>query len=158
MGCSNQLKQNVPTDAQMIEHFNLHKRFFEELCLMIENDSIDHYPSFAQEKRNSKVLPISADRQLEYDSLMRKIQIVSFWYSNPYQITDNKSVLFFYFGKGDATWGIDKGYEYVPERSNEEGKEFTENELYDLSIEKHENCNLYKKINDKWNLFLIYDR
>jgi len=158
MGCSNQLKQNVPTDAQMIEHFNLHKRFFEELCLMIENDSIDHYPSFAQEKRDSKVLPISADRQLEYDSLMRKIQIVSFWYSNPYQITDNKSVLLFYFGKGDATWGIDKGYEYVPERSNEEGKEFTENELYDLSIEKHENCNLYKKINDKWNLFLIYDR
>lgn len=158
MGCSNQQKQNVPTDAQMIEHFNLQKRFFEELCLMIENDSIDHYPSFAQEKRDSKVLPISADRQLEYDSLMRKIQIVSFWYSNPYQITDNKSILFFYFGKGDATWGIDKGYEYVPERSNEEGKEFTENELYDLSIEKHENCNLYKKINDKWNLFLIYDR
>ena len=153
-------KQPIPTDAQMIEHFELNKTLFEELCSMIENDALDHFPLFAQEKRDSVLLSISADRELEYDLLMKKIQIQSFWDCNPYQEAeaDKNSILFFYFVKGDATWGIEKGFEYVFDRSIEDDKEFTEKELYDLVIEKHENCQLYKKINDNWNLFIFYDR
>ena len=156
MGCTSKRIQEMPTDAQMIEHFNQYQKELEKLYLMIKNDSINHYPLFAQEE--GKTLSISSNRQLEYDFLMKKIQIKSLWYSNPYQNSVNESVLFFYFGKGDATWGIDKGYEYVPDKYNETDKEFTEEELYDVAMKKHENCNLYKKINNNWNLFLMYDR
>jgi len=156
MGCNS--GQPVPTDVEMIEHFKKHEILFEELCSMIENDSLRHYPLFAQEIRDSIPLAISAERASEYDSLMKVIQIKSFLgYSNHIN-SERESILFFYFEKGDATWGIEKGFEYVLDRSKEDNKEFTEMELYDLAIEKRENCFLYKKINEKWNLFLFYDR
>jgi len=118
----------VPTDAEMIEHFKSNEKLFEELRLVIRKDS--------------------TDRELEYNSLMEKIQIIRFRGTN----------LFIYFEKGDATWGIEKGFEYVFDRMNEKDKEFTEKELYDFAIEKQENCDIYKKINDNWNLFIMYDR
>jgi len=118
----------VPTDAEMIEHFKSNEKLFEELRLVIRKDS--------------------TDRELEYNSLMEKIKIIRFRGTN----------LFVYFEKGDATWGIEKGFEYVFDRMNEKDKEFTEKELYDFAIEKQENCDIYKKINDNWNLFIMYDR
>ena len=145
----------VPTDVQMIEHFKLNETFFEELHSMIENDSLRRFPLYVHEKKEGKVLPISVDRELEYDSLMKKIQVTEFRAFSPFR---ENSILFFHFIKGDATWGIEKGFEYVFDRSKEDDKEFTERELYDLVIEKHENCQLYKKINDNWNLFIFYDR
>jgi hypothetical protein len=138
----------VPTDAEMIEHFKSHEKLFEELCLMIKNDySLSSFPLSIHEKEMGKLLSVSVDREFEYNSLMEKIQIIRFW---------NKNLV--YFEKGDATWGIEKGFEYVLDRTEEENKEFTEEELYDLAIEKLGNCNLYKKINDNWNLYIMYDR
>jgi len=139
----------VPTDAEMIEHFKLHEKLFEELYSMIKNDyPLSSFPLSIHEKEMGKLLPISTYRELEYNSLMEKIQIIRFKGTN----------LFVYFEKGDATWGIEKGFEYVFDRMNEKDKEFTEKELYDFAIEKRENCDLYKKINDNWNLFIMYDR
>ena len=149
----------VPTDTEMIEHFQLHETLFEELRTMIEYDSLRSFPLSVHEKKEGKILPISVDRESKYDSLMKKTQIIRFWYSNPFQKAKENSILFFYFEKGDATWGIEKGFEYVFDRAEEEDKEFMEIELYDSVIEKYKNnCFLYKKINDKWNLFIFYDR
>jgi len=140
----------VPTDAEMIEHFKLHEKLFEELRSMIKYDHyLDNFPLSIHEKNSGKHLPISIDRELEYNSLMKKIKITRF----------SKLVEFIYFEKGDATWGIIKGFEYVSDRTNEKGKEFTEKELSDFAVnEKRTNCELYKKINDNWNLFIMYDR
>jgi L-rhamnose mutarotase len=148
----------VPTDTEMIAHFQRHETVFGELCFMIEKDSLSHIPLFIQEKEQGMVLLISAEREFEYDSLMDKIQITSIWNSSPFQRETKNSILFYYFTKGDATWGIEKGFEYVFDRTKEDDKEFTEKELHDLAIERYENCELYKKINDNWNLFIIYDR
>ena len=63
---------------------------------------------------------------------MKKLQIERFdhpkWYYNSSR--NDKTIQFYYWGKGDATWEIDKGFKYVPNRNNEEGKKFTEEELY----------------------------
>lgn len=156
-GCSD--AQPVPTDAQMIRHFEENSTLFEELCLMITSDNLRHYPQYASEIRDSVPLPISAARALAYDSLMAKVQIQSFCNFNPFQtLNSENSILFDFFVKGDATWGIERGFEYVFDRDIESKKEFTEQELYDTAMERFENCELYKKIDDKWNLFFFYDR
>ena len=148
----------APTDKQMIEHFNSHKELFEELCSMIEHDLLSSYPLLASEKEEGEILSIPADRQAEYDSLMKKLHITWFYHPEWYHNRSDKTIRFYYWGKGDATWGIDKGFEYVPDRSNEGDKEFIEGDLSDTARERGENCSLYKKINDQWNLLLIYDR
>jgi hypothetical protein len=148
----------TPTDAEMTQHFKLNETLFEELRIMIENDTLSHFPLFAQEERDNIFLSISIERGLEYESLMRKLQIIQFLNANPFTTPSENSILFYYFSKGDATWGIDKGFEYVTSRAKEGGKEFAEKELRDLVREKQDNCNLYKKINGNWNLFIFYDR
>jgi hypothetical protein len=148
-------KRKTPADADMTAHFRLHEAGFETLRSMIENDTLSHYPLFAQEKRDSVPLSVSAEREAEYQSLMNEIQVLRFEY---YPEDGKNTILFYYFKKGNATWGIDKGFEYVNDRTNEQDKDFTEKELYDTAIELNQNCRLYKKINDRWNLFIMYDR
>ena len=109
-------KQPIPTDNPMIEHFQAHEKLFEELRSMIENDNLSHYPLYASEVRDSVPLSISAERALEYDTLMQKIQITRFWYFSPLREDEKNSIEFYYFVKGDATWGIEKGFEYVVDR------------------------------------------
>jgi len=139
---------HVPTDAEMIEHFRSNEVSFEELRSMIEKDtSLRNYPLSVHEEKDSTRLSISTDRALEYDYLMGKIQITCIWNRH----------LFVYLEKGDATWEIVKGFEYVPDRTIETDKEFTEKELYDLAITRNY-CVIYKRINDNWNLYLRYDR
>ncbi|MCL2327299.1 MAG: hypothetical protein FWC39_02165 [Bacteroidetes bacterium] len=152
-------KQNIPADAQMIAHFELNKTLFEELRSMIENDTLRSFPLTYHDKKEGKVLHISQERELEYDTVMKKIQVAEFWAFSPFSPFRENSILFFHSGKGDATWSIDKGFEYVFDRTKEEGKKFTEMELYDAVFEKWVNqCEYYKKINDNWNLFIFYDR
>jgi len=158
MGCTSKRMQEMPTDAQMIGHFNRYEKEFEKLCSMIEEDSLWKYPLSYLDKKGGDSLHISANRQLEYDSLMEKLQIIRFVHPKWAHNRNDKTIRFFSWGIGDATWGIDKGYEYAPERNNEEGKKFAEEELYDLAMKIHENCNLYKKINKNWDLFFMYDR
>jgi len=151
-------EKREPTDAHMIEHFNRNENDFKELRSMIEEDSLRFYPLSYLDKKAGDSLLISKNRQQEYDSIMKKLQIESFYHPEWYHDRSDKTILFLFWSIGDATWGIDKGFEYVPDRNNEEGKEFTDEELYDLAMKKYKNCDLYKKINDNWNLFLFYDR
>jgi hypothetical protein len=150
-------RKDTPSDAQMIEHFNLHLADFKKLCSWIEEDNINHFPLYSNEKRDGVVLTIPKEREAEYDTLMSKTGIISF--SHPYRYRDVKSqtIQFYYFGKGDATWGIDKGYEYDPGKE-EMQERFTNNELLNEALTLNKNVFLYKVINENWNLFLIYDR
>jgi hypothetical protein len=150
-------KRKMPADAQMIEHFKLHETLFEELRNMIDNDTLSHYPPHAQDKRDGIPLSISHERELEYISMLKEIQIEGikhYWWRK-------NSIQFTYFEKGSATWGIEKGFEYVFDRANEEEKSkvFTDKELHDFVVEsKLDNCTFYKKINANWNLYIEYDR
>lgn len=153
MGCKNKNKESmIPSDIEMINYFNQNKNYFDNLYLMIEEDKLDHYPLFAQEKRNDISLPISEYRESEYKTLMEGLNLIRFYH--PYK--GHKIVYFIYATSGDATWGIDKGYEFYGEKMQE--KEFINNELLDEALKKNVNTLLFKQINESWNLFLMYDR
>jgi len=140
-------RQRVPTDAEMIEHFKLHENYFEKLRLMMENDGLWNYPLSIHEKNSGIILPITADRQEEYDSLMQKIQIV--------RLDRGKVVRII---KGDATWEVIKGYEYISDKKYSVRK-YIEEELYSSVRQcEYDDCLLYKKINDRWDLFIFYDK
>jgi len=137
----------MPTDAEMIEIFNSHEKIFEELHLMAKKDGLDGIPLTDFEKARGYILPISADRELEYDSLMKEIKVI--------RLDDNN--LFVSYSKGDATWGIEKGFEYAYGRIND--RKYTEKELRDAVYEKVvPRCEYYKKINEHWNLYIKYER
>jgi len=148
----------TPTDSKMIAHFESNEVVFERLRQMFACDSMEHIPLFYDEKRDGEVLPISAEREHEYDSLMKEIQVTRISDRHFFPGTKNM-IVFDYFSKGDATWGIEKGYEYISNRAEEKDKRFifTKEESDDIA-RKEEHVFFCKKINDHWNIFAFYDR
>lgn len=146
-------KNPVPTDAQMIEHFNANKESLEELVSLIMEDNLNYYPLFIQDKENGVQLNISKERELEYIRLMDKLSIKRF--RRPFKFEKINSIVFYYYEKGDATWSIDKGYEYMLTPNN--SFTYEEGELWEVA-RRYNHADLRKKLNDRWNLVIMYDR
>jgi hypothetical protein len=146
----------VPTDAQMIERFYLYESDFEKLCDWVDQDKIKHFPLTERDIRYGDVLTISDERAKEYSDLMKKISITDLWYVN-------ESVTLDYFANGDATWGVYKSYECYPKgfanyERNSDCRYDIENDLLDEAKKyARKNSCLYKRINDRWDIFLLYD-
>jgi hypothetical protein len=155
MSCNNQTKNDIPSDSQMIEYFSGHKSDFEQLSLWVQQDKLDHFPLFAQEEKSKIALDISEDRAKEYTNLMAKLSIARIWH--PFKLEGRNTIVFTYFEKGNATWEVEKGFEYRPNDIVVEDTNFIENDLWNEAL-KYDNATLYKKIDDNWNLFLTYDR
>ena len=145
----------IPSDKEMIDFFNSHEDEFEKLAIMVEEDKFDHFPLREREKNMGISLDISEERISEYMNIMEKLSIEAI--RHPTKSRGRNTIVFMYMGKGDATWGIDKGFEYCPDSLLMEETVFTESELWDEAL-KHTNIILYKNINAKWNLFLWYDK
>ena len=159
-GCT---RNNMPSDHQMLEHFNLYESEFERLRnISVKYDGF-HYPPY--DETDSTAYIISYKDKKELDSLIKKLDIMSIQYDGISEVC-----LLFH------TWGISvsggyKEYIYAPnledniKNYNKEValdpttemyivERITEEDLDQVSQRYSVNIELYRPIKNGWYIHL----
>ena len=160
LGCA---RNNMPSDHQMLENFNLHEPEFEKLRRISVKYDRFHYPS--RDETDSIVCIISSKDKKELNSLIQKLGIISIQYDGTSEIC-----LLVH------TWGVSisggyKEYVYTP-KLEDNIKDYEKEVALDPSTEKYivekitqedldqvaqrysVNVELYRPIKDAWYIHL----
>lgn len=158
MNCRGKKQQNawdLPTDKEMTQVFSAQKEPFEELKNHILKDTKFHYYPFIGKGYDSQYEKemTKADKTY-YAKITDSLKITNM------NKTPDEGIFFECAEKGDATWGVNKGYYYKEGKIEEDDDtKIITGELAEACEKLNKNhCILYKKIEDNRYLFLRYDK